>query len=591
MATRSWMRFTPGLRTLSTYQRDWLPRDLVAGLVLAAVIVPVGMAYAELAGLPAYAGLYASLLPLFVYALLGPSRALVVGPDGATASLVAAAVVPLALADPSRRLALAGMLALLVGAICIAVGVARLGFVTALLSKPVRIGYMNGIAVVVIVSQLPKLFGFKAPGDGVLAQIEAFARAIGQTNPAALSLGAGSLVAVLLMRQFVPRVPGPLLVVALTTVLTAVLGAARLGVATVGVLPQGLPSFAWPAVNAQDTLTLVAAAAGIAIISLTDTSVLSSAFSTRFKYSVQADDEFVAMGAANVAVGLFQGFPVSGSQTRSAANASAGARSPVSGLVAAVALGAMLFAAPGLVKSLPVSVLAAIVIMAGVELSDVHGLLRLRRLRPTEFALSLISFAGVIVLGVLSGVFFAVALSVLNFMRRQWWPHDAVLGRVHGVKGYHDIGDFVEAEQIPGLLLWRFDAPLFFANAAIFRQRLRARIAAAPSPVHRVVLCAEPLIDVDTTAADSLLEMLDELKGRDIEFAFAELKHPVRQQLERYGLLGEPGCPALYPTIGSAVHAFVDVYGVDWVDWQDADDKARHDVDVQEVAAEDGAPE
>ena len=568
---RDWLRFTPGLRILANYQRRWLRADLIAGLVLAAILLPVGMAYAELAGLPPVVGLYASLIPLFVYAVFGPSRSLVVGPDSATASLVAAAIVPLALVNMSHRVALAGMLAVLVGAMCLAVGIGRLGFVTSLLSKPVRLGYMNGIAVVVIVSQLAKLFGFRAPAEGVLNEIVEFARHISATNWIALAIGAGSLVVVLVIRAFAPKFPGPLVVVAGSAIVTAAFGLARLGVAVVGRLPQGLPMPTWPAIGLRDTTTLAAAAVGIAIISLTDTTVLSSSFASRFSYSVDANEEFIAMGASNLVAGLFQGFPVSGSQTRTAINQSAGAKSPLSGIVAAVALGILLVAVPWLLATLPISVLAALVIMAGIELSDIRGTVRLWYLRRTEFALSLISFAGVIVLGVLPGVFLAVGLSVLNFMRRQWWPHDAVLGRVPGIKGYHDIADFEDATQVSGLLLWRFDAPLFFANASIFRQRLLARIVDAKSPVRWVVICAEPIIDVDTTAADSLTELIAELSAREIVVAFAELKRPVEDQLAKYGVVRVDGGPDLFPTIGSSVHAYVDATGVDWVDWEDAE--------------------
>jgi high affinity sulfate transporter 1 len=566
-----WLRFTPGLRVLAGYERRWLRPDLIAGLVLAAILLPVGMAYAELAGLPPVVGLYASLVPLFVYAVFGPSRPLVVGPDSATASLVGAAIIPLAFANSPERIALAGMLALLVGAMCLAVGVGRLGFVTSLLSKPVRIGYMNGIAIVVIVSQLPKLFGFRAPAEGVIAETTAFARAISLTNWVAFALGAGSLVLVLLLRAFARKVPGPIIVVAASTIVTAALDLTRFGVAVVGRLPEGLPRPAWPAVGLSQTIGIAGAALGIAIISLTDTTVLSSSFASRFGYSVNANEEFVAVGVSNVAAGLFQGFPVSGSQTRSALNKAAGAKTPLSGVVAGVVLGVLLVALPWLLSTLPISVLAAIVITAGVELSDVRGTVRLWHLRRTEFALSLISFVGVIVFGVLPGVFVAVALSVLNFMRRQWWPHDAVMGRVPGVKGYHDIGDFDDAGQVPGLLLWRFDAPLFFANAGIFRQRLLARIAESSQPVRWVVICAEPIIDVDTTAADLLAEFIAELCQRGIVVGFAELKSPVREHLQDYGLVGLAGSPELYPTIGSAVHAYVRATGVDWVDWEDAD--------------------
>jgi MFS superfamily sulfate permease-like transporter len=344
------------------------------------------------------------------------------------------------------------------------------------------------------------------------------------------------------------------------------------GISTVGVLPQGLPLPHWPAVGIPQILGLTAAAFGIAVISLTDTSVLSQSFAGRFGYEVDADEEFTSLGIANLAAGVFQGFPVSGSQTRTAINQAAGAKSQLSGVVAAVVLGSMLVATPWLLKTLPISVLAAVVISAGFELADVKGTVRLWSLRPTEFALSMVSLLGVLALGVLPGVFVAVGLSMLNFIRRQWWPHDAVLGRVPGVKGYHDIGDFPDAEQVPGLLLFRFDAPLFFANAGIFRKRVLDRIKAARTPVRRLVLCAEPMIDVDTTAADVLAELISELGARNIEFGLAELKHPVAEHLQRYGLMEQIGADNVYPTIGSAVHAYIHASGVDWIDWQDAEE-------------------
>jgi len=582
------LRWTPGLRSLSAYQRKWLPADLIAGLVLAAALVPVGMAYAELAGLPPVYGLYASLVPLLLYAVFGPSPVLVMGPDSATASLVAAAIVPLALAGSPERIALAGMLALLVGAMTLVVGIARLGFVAALLSKPVRLGYMNGIAVVVVVSQLPKMFGFKAPAEGVVLQVFEFSKRVGAVNPVAAALGVGSLVVILGLRAWMPKIPGPLVVVFVGAVATALFQLQQFGIATVGVLPQGLPWPSWPAVGIPQTLTLVAAAFGIAVISLTDTSVLSQSFAGRFGYEVDADEEFIALGVANIAAGLFQGFPVSGSQTRTAINQAAGAKTPLSGIVAAIVLGSMLVATPWLLKTLPIPVLAAVVVSAGFELADVRGTARLWVIRRTEFALSVASFVGVIALGVLPGVFVAVALSMLNFIRRQWWPHDAVLGRVPGVKGYHDISEFPEAEQVPGLLLFRFDAPLFFANAGIFRHRVLDRIKTARVPVRRFVLCAEPIIDVDTTAADVLSELVGELQSRNIVFALAEIKHPVREHIARYGLIDLIGADNIFPTIGSAVHEYVHATGVDWVDWQDADEP---DAAVPPRAIDDESPD
>jgi high affinity sulfate transporter 1 len=567
-APRDGLRWTPGLRQLSRYRREWMRHDVLSGLVLAAVIVPVGMAYAELAGLPPAHGLYASLIPLAIYAIFGPSPAMVMGPDSATATLVGAAVIPIAGLEVSRRVGLAAMLAVLVGAMCLVVGVSRLGFVTDLLSKPVRIGYMNGIALAIIAGQLPKLFGFSVPpSENIVGAIVAFAENLWRTNTTALAIGAGGLVVILLLRYLAPKVPGPLVVVAGATIAVAALGIT--GIKTVGMLPRGIPLPTWPGVGLTDTLQLVVAALGVAAISLTDTAVLSRAFASRFNYSADPDEENITLGVANLAVGAFAGFPVSGSQSRTAANTAAGAKSPASGLVAGAAIVILLVAVPGLLSPVPVSVLAAVVISAVVELADIHGTVRLWHVRRTEFSLSIAAFLGVVLLGVLPGVILAVALSVMNFFRRQWWPHDAQLGRVPGVKGYHDVGDLTEAREVPGLLLYRFDAPLFFANATIFRQRLAQRMRCADPPIRRVVICAEPLIDVDTTAADAICELIDELAEDGVELAFAEVKHPVREHMDRYGIIERVGAANFYPTIGSAVHAYVRDTGVTWTDWED----------------------
>lgn len=577
----TWTRWFPGLRSLAGYERAWLLRDLAAGLALAAVCVPAGMAYAELAGLAPVYGLYATIPPLLVYVLFGPSRVIAMGPDSAVAPLVAATIVPMALADPSRRVALAGMLAVLVGVMALVVGAGHLGFITDLLSKPVRLGYMTGLAVVVVVSQLPKLFGFSTTAESVHERLWTFAKGIGSTNAIAVAAGVCSLVVILLLGRFLPRIPGAIVVVVGATLASWLLHWSAAGVPTVGVLPSGLPGFRLPLVGLQDTLALVAGAAGIAVMTLTDTSVMSQSFATARGEAVASDDEFVALGVANVSAGLFQGFPVSGSASRSAANAAAGARSQLSGAFAALALCALLALAPWLLGSLPLSVLGAIIVAAGFEMADAGGMMRLFHLRRTEFWLSFISFAGVVALGVLPGVFLAVGLSMLNFIRRQWWPHDAVLGRAPGVKGYHDIGDFTDAQQVPGLLLYRFDAPLFFANAGIFRRRLLASMASQPHPVRRVIIAAEPLIDVDTTAADTLSALVGELHARNIGFGFAELKHPVREHLEDYGIIEIVGEEMLFPTIGSAVHGYLSDSGVEWIDWEDELPAETPDADVE----------
>ncbi len=557
-----------------SYQRAFLPRDVFAGIVVTAIIVPAGMGYAEASGLPAIVGLYASMVPLIAYALLGPSRILVMGPDSALVPIVAAAIVPLAAGDSDRAVALAGLLALIVGLVVIGAGVARLGFLTNLLSAPVRHGYLNGIAVIVIVSQLPRLFGFTASGDSLVSEARAFVEAVlaGATNAVSLAIGCACLVIIVGLHRWRPSVPGVLIAVVGATVVSAVLDLpARAGIAVVGPLPVGLPPPRLPSLTPSDILALVPAALGIALVVATDTSVLSRTLALRRGEETDQDRELIALGAANVATGLFSGMPVSSSASRTPVAESAGARTQMSSLVAAGAIALMLVAVPGLLADLPTSALAAVVIAAAVSLIDVGAMVRLWTVGSSEFWLALASFLGVTLVGVIPGVFFAVALSLLEFIRGAWWPHDAVLGRADGVKGYHDLAYYPEARQIPGLVLYRFDAPLFFANADVFRDRVRERVAASDTPVHWVVVAAEPITDVDTTAAAMLDRLHAELAGAGITLAFAELKDPVRDKLRRYGALATLSPDRIFPTVGTAVSSYVRATGQTWTDWEEGE--------------------
>jgi high affinity sulfate transporter 1 len=556
----------PGLDLVRTYRLAWLRGDLVAGLVLTAMLVPAGMAYAELAGLPAVTGLYATIVPLVVYAVFGPSRILVLGPDSAVSPLVAATIIPLA-ASPDERIALAGMLAVLVGAVFVAGGVAKLGFVTDLLSKPIRLGYLAGIALTVIMTQLPKLFGFSGEGDTFREAVPAFFGHLDETDGVALAIGVACLAVIFLLKRFAPVVPGVFVAMAGAMLVTAL---ADLDVEVVGSLPQGLPGLDFPTVPAGDLPELLLGALGIAFVAFADTSVLSRSYASRLGQNVDQSQELIALGAANAATGLFQGFPLSSSSSRTPVAEAAGAKTQLTGLVGAGCLALVLLFATGLFSSLPDAALAAVVISAVIGLIDVAGVRRLYQMRQAELIVFLASFAGVLLAGVLWGIGIAIVLALLAFLRRAWWPHDAVLGRVDGLKGYHDTRRYPEARLIPGLLLFRFDAPLFFANANVFRLRLLERIRAAPSPVRWVVVAAEPITDVDPTAAEVLEDLDDELSEAGVQLAFAELKDPVRDRLERYGLLERFGRNRLFPTVGSAVHAYVDATGVEWVDWEDA---------------------
>ena len=557
----------PGLGLLSSYRRSWLSKDLVAGLVLTALLVPQGMAYAELAGLPPITGLYTSILCLVGYAVFGPSRVLVLGPDSSLGPMIAATIIPIvgANGDPQRAVALASMLALLVGVMTVLAGVAKLGFVADLLSKPTQIGYMNGLALTILVGQLPKLFGFSVDADGLIPEAAGFAKGLanGETVAAALAVGLLGLVIIAALQQLVPKVPAVLVAVIVSILAANAFNLADHGVSLVGPLPQGFPPFTLPSVPMSDLALLVAGAVGIAVVSLTDTISTASAFAARAGQEVDGDREMIGIGAANIAAGFFQGFPVSTSGSRTAVAEQAGARSQVTGLVGALAITLMLLLAPGLLRNLPQPTLAAVVITASLSLADIPGTVRLWRQRRTEFALSMAAFAGVALLGVLPGIAIAVALSIGNVFRRVWWPYQTVLGRAAGVPGYHDVRSYPDAEQLPGCVLFRFDAPVFFANARTFRDQVR-RLARSEPPPKWIVVAAEPITDVDTTAADMLEDLDEALNAQGISLVFAELKDPVREKIERYELTRTIDPTHFFPTVGAAVAAFRERFEADW---------------------------
>ena len=563
-----WLRSAaPGLRLLSSYQRSWLSKDLVAGLVLTALLVPQGMAYAELAGLPPITGLYTSILCLVGYAIFGPSRILVLGPDSSLGPMIAATIIPIvgANGDPQRAIAIASMLALLVGVMTVLAGIAKLGFVADLLSKPTQIGYMNGLALTILVSQLPKLFGFSVDADGLIPETAGFVEGLanGEAVTAALAVGLLGLVLIAVLGRLVPKLPAVLVAVVVSILAANAFDLADRGVSLVGPLPQGFPPFTLPSVSMSEVALLVAGAVGIAVVSLTDTISTSSAFAARTGQEVDGDREMIGIGAANIGAGFFQGFPVSTSGSRTAVAEQAGAKTQVTGLVGAGAITLMLLLVPGLLRNLPQPTLAAVVITASLSLADIPGTVRLWRQRRTEFTLSMAAFAGVALLGVLPGIGIAVALSIGNVFRRMWWPYQTVLGRAAGVPGYHDLRSYPDAEQLPGCVLFRFDAPVFFANARTFRDQIRRLARSQPPPVW-IVVAAEPITDVDTTAADMLEDLDEALNAKGISLVFAELKDPVREKIERYELTRTIDPAHFFPTVDAAVAAFREQFGADW---------------------------
>jgi high affinity sulfate transporter 1 len=557
----------PGVRMLATYHREWLTKDVVAGLVLTALLVPQGMAYAELAGLPAITGLYTSILCLIAYAIFGPSKILVLGPDSSLGPMIAATLLPLLVADgdPAKAVAMASVLGLLVGGVMILGGVAKLGFVADLLSKPTVIGYMNGLALTILVGQLPKLFGFSVDADGFIGELVGFVDAVtgGETVGAALAIGVFGLVLMIVFQRWLPKWPGVLVVVIASIAVTSVLDLEARGVSLVGALPQGFPPFTIPRVSLSDMGTLAIGALGIALVSLTDTISTATSFAARTGQEIDGNREMIGIGAANVAAGLFQGFPVSTSGSRTAVGEQAGAKSQVTGLVGAAAITVMLVFVPGLLQDLPQPTLAAIVISASVSLADIPATVRLWHQRHTEFIQSIAAFLGVVLFGVLPGIGLAVALSILNVFRRAWWPYQAVLGRVQGLAGFHDVASYPDAERLPGCELFRFDAPLLFANSRTFREQIRKLARTEPAP-RWIIIAAEPITDVDTTAADMLEDLDVELNAKGINLVFAEMKDPVRRKVERYELTRTIAAEHFFPTIQAAVDAFQATTGAAW---------------------------
>jgi len=566
-----WIRWLPGLNTLRHYESPWLRHDLVAGLVMTTMLVPVGIAYAEASGVPGINGLYATIVPLLAYALFGPSRILVLGPDSALAPVILTVVLPLSAGEPQRAVALAGMMAIVSGVVCVAAGLARLGFITDLLSKPIRYGYMNGIALTVLLSQVPKLLGFSVTPNGPVRQAWGiFGKVLrGNTNLMALAIGVSTLALILLLKRW-PRVPGILIaVVAATSVVAAFDLARRAGISVLGPLPQGLPSPRFPLVHVDDLVPILTGGLAVALVSFADTSVLSRTYAARLRTSVDPNQEMVSLGVANLAAALFQGFPISSSSSRTPVAEAAGSRTQLTGVVGALSIALLLVLAPALLQHLPHTALAAVVIASAIGLVEVSDLRRIYRIQRWEFWLSMACFAGVAVLGAIPGIALAIVIAVIEFLWDGWRPHSAVLGRVERVKGYHDIARYPEARLIPGLVLFRWDAPLFFANAELFHDRVLDAVANSPTPVRWLVVAAEPVTSIDVTAADAVCELDDTLHAAGIELCFAEMKDPVKDKLKRFELFMRFGERAFFATLGEAVGAYLATHPVEWVDWED----------------------
>src|SRR6056297_219172 len=546
-------RWLPGLAVVSRYERGWIRDDIVAGIVLTAVLIPAGIGYAQVAGLPPVTGLYATIVPLMVYAVVGPSRILVLGPDSALAPIIGAAVLPLALGDTDRAVALAGLLAILVGLFLIVGSVFRLGFVTDLLSKPIRIGFLNGVALVVMVGQLPALFGFSVSADSFFGDLRGLVDGIGDgdVDARAVSFGLGSIVVIQALRVARSRVPGVLVAVVVSMVLVAALGW-RDDIAVVGSLPRGLPAPSLGGLEWGDVLSLLGPALGIALISFAETGVLSRAFAARRGQRIDGSDEMRGLGAANLATGVLGGFAVSSSMTRTPVAEQAGARTQLTGVTGALLVVGFVLLIPDVTSVLPSATLAAVIIVAAANLIDLPEVVRLVRVEPIDGLLSIAAGLGVVLIGVLEGIVITIALSVVAFTNNAWRPYRAELGRIPRVRGYHALGRHPDASRVDAIAIGRFDAPLFFASSGICGDYVRSIADSEPRPKH-LVLAAEPITSIDSTAIDELIAVDDYLAQAGVDLVFAELKDPVRDRLIRHGLAERFGPERFAPTVGAAV--------------------------------------
>ena len=553
----TWTRLLPGLKQFHGYRRGWLRGDVLAGITVAAYLIPQVMAYAKIAGLPPEVGLYTAIGPLAVYVLLGTSRQLSVGPESTTALMTATALAPLAAGNPGRYAALAATLSLLVGALCLFGGFVRLGVLADLLSKPVLVGYLAGIAVIMIVSQLGTLTGVPVEGDGLIAELWSWLTQLHLVQWPTFALGAGVLAFLLVLSRVAPKLPVPLLGMLLAAGVVAVFGLQSDGIRVVGTIPAGLPAPGLPGVRPGDLGSLVLPALGIAIVAFSDIVLTARAFASRQGGQVDAEQELRALGAANLVAGLFRGFPVSCSGSRTVIGDSLGSRTQLYSVVTLVTVVIAVFVAGPVLAAFPLAALAAVVVYAAIRLVNVAEFRRIAVFRTSELVLALATTVSVLVLGVLYGVLAAVGLSILDLLRRMARPHAAVLGYARGVPGMHDIGDYPHVAVVPGLAVFRYDAPLCFANADDFRRRAREAVA---DDTEWFLLNAEANIEIDVTGLDALDEVRTDLTARGITFGMARVKRELAEQLAADGQLAKIGERNIYPTLPAAVAAYLRYY-------------------------------
>ncbi len=545
----------PGLSDLRSYQRrQWRP-DIIAGVTIAAVAIPASLGMGDLAGLSPMAGLYATLLPMAAYCLFGSSRQLIVGPEGATAALTAVTIAPLAAGDPGRYAALAAMLALVLGVLVLLGALLRLGFMADFLSKPVLIGYINGTAIIIIASQLGKLFGVSITSRHPFPTVFELFRKIGGISWQTTLLSAILLGLIFGLRRIAPKVPGTLVAVVIAAIASPLLNLQDHGIAVVGDIAGGLPIPKLPLVPLQDVFHMILPAAGLALVAFADTAANARIYAARHGYEIDPNRELAALGAANIAGGLTSAFPTSSSGSRTALNDNTGGTSQVVALIAAGIVAIVAAVATPLIEPLPTAVLGVVVVASAIGLLDFRSIVRLRRVRTAEAGLAVAAMIGVLTLGILGGLALAIVLSIGVYVYRSIRPHDAILGQSHTIDGYHDIDRIKHAQTVDGLIVYRFDAPLYFPNAGYFRERVLALCDTEPKPTW-LLLNAEAIVYIDSTAIDTLRQVHGELAEQGITLVIARAKGMLRDVFAATGLTETIGAGNFYPTVTAAVDAY-----------------------------------
>lgn len=548
-------RWLPGLANLLHYRREWFHADLQAGLSVAAIQIPIAIAYAQIVGLPPQYGLYACVLPMMVYALIGSSRQLMVGPDAATCAMIAGAVAPLAMGDPQRIAELSVIVTVLVGVMLIAAGVARAGFISSFFSRPILIGYLNGIGLSLIAGQLSKVVGFKIEGDGFILSLINFVQRLGEIHWLTLLIGVAGLGLLIWLPRRYPRLPAALVTVVLFTLLVGLFGLDHFGVAILGPVPGGMPELAWPQSNLAETKSLLRDALGIATVSFCSAMLTARSFAARHGYAINANHEFVALGVSNLAAGLSQGFAISGADSRTAVNDMVGGKSQLVGIIAAlvIALILLFFTAP--MAWIPQAALGAVLLMAGWGLIDVQSLGKIYRLSRFEFWLCLLTTVGVLGLGVLPGIVFAVTLAILRLLYSIYQPTDAVLGWAPGIEGQVDVRHHPDARTVPGLVVYRFDDAILFFNADYFKMRLLDAVQGEDKP-QAVLFDAEAVTSIDVSGIAALREVRDTLAAQGIHFAIARARGTFLRMLVRSGMAREMEDKLLFGSVRAGIRAY-----------------------------------